>query len=158
GMAEDAPQEPTAVPAPGPEAAADGLTIGVDEGLRRSGAGLRQRLREQQGPPDAGAVPDAVLAEGVRAWGAGLDALGQAGAALVAAAEAVVSALAAGAGLSETGPAPDRAGPFLPEAPAAEEPVPPGERQQPAGVPESRPGEDRPTLADVLVVAGLVSG
>jgi hypothetical protein len=53
-------EAPPVALAPRPtEAAADGLTIGVDEALQRSGAGLRQWLLGQEGPATLDELPPA---------------------------------------------------------------------------------------------------
>jgi hypothetical protein len=168
GPTGEEPPEPPAVvvPAPNAEAAADALTIGVDEALQRSGAGLRERLLDADRPPAPGGVPKEALEEVFRRWLDDLEAVGQQFlqgradflvpmASLGNALAAMASSLIALPGL---GPASDRVERFLPAAPVGTQPAPSIDRQPPADGSEARLWESGPTLKSVLVVAGFVSG
>ncbi|HKB42584.1 MAG TPA: hypothetical protein VKD72_39515, partial [Gemmataceae bacterium] len=145
------------------EAKADGLTIGLDEALQRSGAGLRELLLQEDEAPAPASPPEGTVDEVFRRWltDRGRDLVG---AELVVRASSLGDIWSAGFGalvaLREAGlvqpDALSRQGPPS-AAPAAEQDVSSDQREGQAGWPEARLWENGLTLPQVLLAAGLVS-
>jgi hypothetical protein len=170
GTEDEPPDEDAPVPTPDTAAATDGMRIGVDEALQRSGAGLRERLLDEDRPPAPGGVPDEVLDEVFRRWlpgpgtepEAGGQPLLEGGKELPVPADSLGNALAEVAGpqtaIAESGLAGGLVQPLLPDASAAGQPAPADHRRRPPDGQDARPLENGSRISTVFLAAGFVSG
>jgi hypothetical protein len=170
GTEDEPPDEDAPVSTPTTEAATDGLRIGVDDALQRSGAGLRERLLDEDRPPAPSVVPDEVLDEVFRRWLPGLGTEPEAGgqpllqgsADLPVPADSLTKPLAEVAtsltALPESGQARGRIQPILPAAPAPGQPARSGHRQRPEIGGEAPLVENGSKISTLFLAAGFVSG